>query len=212
MRTDLIRRFHPRLVLGTLLIGGICRLSGQVSWESSIVYYDQDDKLVYVADEEGNRIPDFSYAGYRNGEVPIPEIPVVRTLSPVEGDNADSIQTALFELGLLPKNEDGFRGALLLSPGIYEIRSTIQLRFDGVVLRGSGDGDDPAENTILLATSDAPGTTVLSAGGGASTKWRDAVPNTTVDITSDTVLVGSLEFEVADAGPFAVGDNIIIYH
>src|SRR3954452_19819369 len=32
----------------------------------------KDGKLAYVADEHGNRIPDYSYAGYAAGEKPIP--------------------------------------------------------------------------------------------------------------------------------------------
>ncbi|UCH63885.1 MAG: T9SS type A sorting domain-containing protein [Fidelibacterota bacterium] len=188
-------------------------LRAQASWESEIIYYGAEDRLVYETDEEGNRIPDFSYAGYRNGNIPIPDIPVVETISPIEGDNTSHIQSALFKVGQLPRNENGFRGALLLSAGIYEIQGTIELGFDGVVLKGVGDGDDPASNTILSATGNTPAQrSVLVAGGGASTKWADAVPNTTTDIISDSAMVGSHIFEVSDAGSFAVGDNIIIYH
>lgn len=213
MRPNASYTISPRVLLGCLLIGGLGRLGAQDAWESSIVYYDEDDSLVYVADEEGNRIPDFSYAGYRNGEHPIPNVLAVSTISPVAGDNTQHINDALFEIVLNDTvGDDGFRGALLLSPGTYEVRGTINLGYDGVVLRGSGDGDDPSSNTILLATADTPETTVLVAGGGASSKWTDAVSNTTTNITSDTVLVGARKFEVADAGSFAVGDNIIMYH
>ncbi len=203
---------------------GFCRCTGLLSlivllnaplcpaWESQIVQV-HTGKLVYRADEEGNRIPDFSHAGYKGGGVPLPEIPVVKTISPIAGDNTAHIQNALFEVGLLPQDEAGFRGALLLSAGKYEIRGTIKLGFDGVVLRGAGDGEDPATSTILWATGNSPNQrTVLIAGGGGTTRWRDEVANTRRDITSDTVLVGSRRFDLSDASPFAVGDNIIIYH
>jgi hypothetical protein len=183
------------------------------SWESKIVYFNNDGKLVYVADGEGNRIPDFSHAGYKGGDVPIPDIPVVKTIAPIAGDNTSHIQSALFEIGLLPKGSDGFRGALLLTAGTYEIRGTIKFGVDGVVLRGVGDGADTATNTILWATGNSPNQrTVLVAGGGAATKWGDEVPNTRTDIITDSVLVGSNVFEVADASKFSIGDNIIIYH
>jgi hypothetical protein len=186
---------------------------GQESWQSSIVYYGPEDTLVYKVDGEGNRIPDFSYAGYRNCEVPIPDIPVVKTISPIEGDNTSHIQSALLEVGLMARNEDGFRGALLLSAGVYEVRGTIEVGVDGVGLRGVGDGADPDSNTILYATGNTPDKrTVLVAGGGTSTMWADSVLGTTTDIVSDSVMVGSRTFEVADASPFIEGDNIIIYH
>ncbi|UCH11482.1 MAG: T9SS type A sorting domain-containing protein [Fidelibacterota bacterium] len=200
-------------MMAPLLIGGLGDLNAQ-AWQSEIVYYDSDEKLVYEADEEGNRIPDFSYAGYSNGNDPIPNVPVVETISPIDGDNTQHINNALFQLVLsYPVGADGFRGALLLTPGTYEIRGTINLGFDGVVLRGSGDGESPDSNTILLATGNEPNQrTVLEAGGGAVTHWGDSVSGTTVAITSDSVLVGERSFTVADARPFAVGDNIIIYH
>ncbi len=190
-----------------------CLNSFSYSWESKIVYYNEQGKLTYVSDAEGNRIPDFSYAGYQNSEKPIPEVPVVKTLSPVQGDNTASIQNALFEIGLRAKDENGFRGALLLTAGKYEIRGTIKIGADGVVLRGVGDGDDPATNTILMATGNSPSQrTVIIAGGGGTTKWSDKISGTTTNITSDSVLVGSRTFEVENASPFNVGDNIIIFH
>ena len=183
------------------------------AWESKIVYHDNNGKLVYISDAEGNRIPDFSHAGYKGGGVPIPDIPVVKTISPIEGDNTSHIQNALFEVGLMPKDSNGFRGALLLTAGKYEIRGTINFGFDGVVLRGVGDGDDPSNNTILEATGNTPDQrTVLIAGGGAATLWRNEVSNTRADIITDSVIIGSNTFEVADASKFSIGDNIIIYH
>src|SRR5262249_14580958 len=55
-------------------------------WQSSQVFYSSG-RLTYVKDWEGNRIPDYSYAGYRYGEVPIPSVPEVMRISPVGGDN-----------------------------------------------------------------------------------------------------------------------------
>ena len=182
-------------------------------WQSTKVYYGEDSTLVYVRDAEGNVIPDFSYAGYRNGNEEIPEIPVVKTLSPVAGDNTTAINNALFEIALTPLNADGFRGALFLEAGEYEVAGTIKLQFDGVIIRGAGDGDDPATNTIIKATGDTPHQrTVLLAGGGGSTKWSDEFFGSRQDIISDTILVGEKSFEVADASFYNVGDNVIIYH
>jgi len=202
-----------KLTCITIIITSLLFIQLSHAWESKIIYRDNSGNLVYVSDAEGNRIPDFSHAGYQGGGVPIPDIPVVKTISPIEGDNTTHIQNALFEMSFLPKDSDGFRGALLLTAGKYEIRGTINFGFDGVVLRGVGDGDDPTMNTILWATGNSPNQrTVLIAGGGAATKWREEVPNTRTNITSDSVLVGDHVFEVEDTSKFSIGDNVIIYH
>ncbi len=182
-------------------------------WESQIVYRGTNDSLVYVADKEGNRIADFSYAGYMGGGVEIPEVEVKKTISPVDGDNTGHIETALFEIGLMPMDERGIRGALLLAAGVYEIHGTVTVGIDGVVLRGIGDGENPENNTILKAVGNTPHQrSVVVAGGGGSSRWRDSVAGSETDIISDTVQVGSRTFEVEDASSYQVGDNIIIYH
>lgn len=183
------------------------------SWQSSRVFYDEDSSLVYVRDSLGNIIPDFSYAGYKNGNNSIPYMPTIKTISPIEGDNTSHINNALFEIALTPKSSEGIRGALLLAPGVYEVNGTIKLQYDGVVLRGSGDGEDPELNTIIKGVGDTPHRrTVLLAGGGASTLWKDEYFGSRQNIISDTVLVGEKSFFIEDASIYNVGDNIIIYH
>lgn len=188
-------------------------LFAQTSWQSQIVYYGTNNKLVYESDSLGNKIPDFSYAGYKNGGVPIPDVPVVNTISPITGDNTSHIENALIQVALMPPDSNGIRGALLLTAGEYEIHRTIDLGFDGVSIKGVGDGDDPATNTILKGIGNNPHQrTILIAGGGNSTKWADAVLGTQQDIVTDSIMVGDRIFEVADASPYSIGDNIIIYH
>ncbi|GAB4335637.1 MAG: hypothetical protein Kow0037_15830 [Calditrichia bacterium] len=183
------------------------------NWQSQIVYEGAGGKLVYVRDAEGNAIPDFSYAGYKNGEEPIPEVPVVKTISPVSGDNTQHIQDALFEVALMPPDSNGIRGALLLTAGEYEVSGTIKIEFSGVVLRGVGDGDDPATNTIIKAVGNSPShRTVIVAGGGNNNKWSGAIAGSYRNVVSDTVLVGERVLELDDTSPYSVGDNIIIEH
>lgn len=203
---------RARLSLLISLVGYL-GVSTQAGWQSKIVYYGPDSTLQYITDNEGNRIPDFSYAGYKGGLEPIPEIPIVRVINPIEGDNTAHIQAVIQEVGNLPIGPDGFRGAILLEAGRYEIRGTVRLNVSGVVLRGVGDGDDPATNTILWGTGNTPAQrTILIAGGGGTSRWSDKVQGTQTNIISDTVFVGERQFEVANATPLSVGDNIIIYH
>jgi len=99
----------------------------------------RNGRLVYGSDQYGNRIPDFSTAGYGGGGVPIPDIPVRASLDPVSGgDDTPRIQAALEALVKQPADANGFRGALLLHKGVYRIAGTILLNASGIVLRGEG--------------------------------------------------------------------------
>ncbi len=182
-------------------------------WNSQAVGVDPLGRLTYAVDAEGNRIPDFSYAGYRNSDHPIPDLPVVLNVEPILGDNTANLQTAINNMAAMPLNGDGFRGAVLLGPGIYRISGTLLLNVSGVVLRGSGDGPDSTQHTILIATGDSlTQTSVVVAGGGSDTKWSNQAAGTLTNITTDTVFVGSRSFDVANGSLFAAGDNIIITH
>ncbi len=182
-------------------------------WNSSLVYLNPDSSLTYVRDTAGNVIPDFSHAGYMGGGVEIPNLLNEFTLSPIPGDNTAHIQAAIDQAALLPLDADGFRGAILLQAGRYEIRGTLRLNQAGVVLRGVGDGADTLTNTVLIGVGNVPDQRdILIAGSGTSTSWSGAVTGTKTNVTSDWVKVGENSFTVDNAAPYAVGDNIILYH
>ncbi|WP_328991209.1 hypothetical protein OG394_33655 [Kribbella sp. NBC_01245] len=198
---------------GAVFGPGIAQAAPSGIWQSEVVRYDSAHRLRYAEDAEGNRIPDFSHAGYKNGDSPIPHVRTVRTVGPVDGDNTAHLQAAIDAVGNRPLDRNGFRGALRLEPGDYPVAGTLRLNHSGVVLRGSGDGADPAKNTIVRATGNVPvSRDVIVVGGGASTGWRGQVPGTRTDITSDWVQVGSRSFEVADASGLRRGDNVILVH
>lgn len=183
-------------------------------WESNLVRYDQNGKLVYYADSLGNKIPDFSYAGYKNGNEEIPVVPVVKTISPIAGDNTAHIQHAINDVASLPFNSQGIRGALLLSAGMYRVAGTIYINESGIILRGVGEDADSVTNTIIYAIGDTPHQrSVIIAGGGATSRWKEKDPSVgQQNITSDTVPAGSRAFIIANASQYKVGDNIVIYH
>ena len=188
-------------------------LIAQTKWQSKIVHFE-NDKLAYVRDSSGNEIPDFSHAGYEGGGVPIPNVPVIKTIYPVSGDNTNHIQNAIDSVGFfVSEDANGFRGAILLKAGKYEVDGTIRLKYSGIILRGEGDGSNPDSNTIIFGKGDSPHQrSIIVAGGGSDTKWRDQVSGTKTDIISDTVLIGTNFFRVAAPGEYHAGDNIIIYH
>jgi hypothetical protein len=104
-------------------------------------------KLIYTPDSLGNRIPDFSYCGYKASEQPIPTISVKVVVPVAKGDATLRIQSALDHVASLPADANGFRGAVLLQKGTYEVFGQIRITVPGVVLRGSGVN----ETTIIGA-------------------------------------------------------------
>lgn len=181
------------------------------TWHSKLVYPGADGRLKYAAEANGKKIPDFSWAGYRNGEAEIPDVKVVKTIGPVKDDNTAHIQKALDEVGELPKGEDGFRGALLLKPGHYKVSGTIKLKRSGVVLRGSGKGADTNVNTVITGTG-GPDIKAVLAVGGTSGDWSSQVAGTKTNVTSSVVEAGSRRLTLASTANLKVGDNIIIHH
>lgn len=185
------------------------------NWQSDLVKINTSTgELTYNQEPTtGTRIPDFSRAGYKGGGVALPEVEVKKTISAISGDNTAHIQAAINEVSALVPDENGIRGALLLNPGSYEVRGELEIKASGVTLRGSGDGENASENTILNATGNSPSRrTVLTIGGGSRTNFQDEVSGTRTNIVTPLVKVGDKSFEVADASSLKVGDNIIIYH
>lgn len=176
---------------------------------SEIIYYENGN-LTYVSDEEGNRIPDFSHAGYKGGGVPLPDVPVQITVDPIPGDNTAHIRNAIRFVENLSPDQNGFRGAVLLKPGIYQISGNLTIQKSGVVLKGSGDGDNPEEDTILKISDRLRGT-VLTLGN-ETMSWTRAISGTETNIITELIPVGARLFEVEDATQYQVGDYIIIRH
>jgi hypothetical protein len=199
----------PAVLALALLVAGPA--PAQEAWRSNKVQFDASGRLFYPADAAGNRVPDYSHAGYKGGGVPVPTVPVVLTLSPLEGDNTAHIQAALDAVGSLPVQADGYRGTVLLTAGVYPVGGTLRLNQSGVVLSGVGDGEDPATSTIIQRSGTSTAT-VIVAGSGTDNDFRPEVPGTRRLITTPRVTVGSRSFNVDDASPFAVGDPVIILH
>ncbi len=158
-------------------------------------------KFVYAPDSLGNRIPDYSYCGYMASEKPIPMVPIKVTVSASKGDATMRIQSALDYVAGLPMGSDGFRGAVLLEKGSFEVLGQLKINASGVVLRGSG----MVEN----------GTTIIGAGTDRQTLIRfvgknDKKANAEVKISDNYVPVNAMKFNVGNASGFKAGDKITI--
>lgn len=194
-------------VAGGATLGLTAEGTAAAAWQSAKVRYNSEGRLTYPADAEGNRIPDFSFAGYKYGDQAIPYVSAKVKVAPTTGDNTAHIQAAIDKVAALPMNSKGFRGAVELAAGDYPVAGTIRLNASGVVLRGAG------ESTVIRATGNTPEhRDVIVAGGGGSTRWAGEVAGTRTDITTDWVQVGAKSFEVADASGLKPGANIIIVH
>lgn len=160
-----------------------------------------DHKLHYRSDEHGNRIMDFSYAGYGGGGVSIPDVPAITRLKPAEGDNTTAIQLAINNAARRPLDAHGFRGAVELGSGMYPVNGTITIGASGVVLRGSGAGDG---GTRIQLTGQ-PHRFLELHGAGI---WK--LDPTATALTDAYVPSGALSFHVADASAFHAGDAIAV--
>ncbi len=207
---------RPKLLVVTLCCLTALTARAQERWQSDIIYEDAGGRLAYVSDADGNRIPDFSHAGYGGGGVAIPEVPVLETLSPVEGDNTAHIQAALDRVAATEPDADGLRGTVLLTPGTYIVNGTLYLRRGGMVLRGAGGDEDPASNTILHRTSLGQDPIIYAGrndleGGNEALIRRDNSRLASL-ITDAFVPVGSTSFNVDEPSRYAEGDEIVVLH
>ena len=162
----------------------------------------QGGALVYEVSANGDRVPDFSSAGYGGGGVPIPFIASRVQLAPVDGDDGARIQAALDWMAEQPTDASGHRGAVLLAPGRYDIGGQIKIKASGVVLRGSGHG---ADGTVLVATGTDRRALIEIVG----TLDRPSL-GTPRAIVDDYVPVGATRVTLADVGGLAVGQRVDI--
>src|SRR5450759_241469 len=175
-----------KLSIALLAACSLCA-QGKSDW----VYFGADRLLHYKTDERGNRIMDFSAAGYLGGGVRFRSPPVAAKLTPAKGDNTARIQAAL----------DAANGAVLLAPGEYEVAGTLTIARSGVVLRGSGAG----EGGTTVRLTGAPHRCLEIRGSGA---WR--AESDAAAITDAYVPSGADSFRVDHASGFHAGDRVLI--
>ena len=189
-------------ILGTgVLLGGLMIIA-PASEMPAPVALGADGKLVYQAAAAGDRIQDFSHAGYGGGGMVLPVVPARVEVRPADGDDGARIQAALDHVGATAPDAAGFRGAVWLAPGHYQIEGTIRMRSSGVVLRGSGPGED---GTVLEATGCGRRTLIEVGPGDATSRFGP-----TVEVVEESVPAGTTRFRLADAGGFAPGAAVSI--
>ncbi|MGF7046485.1 hypothetical protein J2T13_000961 [Paenibacillus sp. DS2015] len=171
--------------------------------QSQIAFLGKDDKLVYVGDFRGNRILDFSNAGYMGGGVKIPDVKVRVTVQPQDGDDTARIQAAIDQVAQMPIGTDSFRGAVLLKKGKYEIAGTLTIQVGGIVLRGEGQDE---KGTLIYGTGTNPRNLVEVGKNVGLTLDNDSKK----EITDLYVPSGARTFNVDDASGYHLGDQIVV--
>ena len=127
---------YSSLVLGSISYSSTCIAQDKNQKSPSPIIVQANGNLSYTPDSLGNRVPDFSYAGYMARERSIPLVPVKVVVPSVNGDATEIIQSAIDYVASLPADENGFRGAVLLQNGTFRVKGQIKIKASGIVLRG----------------------------------------------------------------------------
>jgi hypothetical protein len=170
------------------------------SAHSQWVYPGRSGKLIYRPLKTGDRIIDFSYAGYGGGGVALPTFPVKKTVAPSGEDDTAAIQSAIDEVSRLPLLH-GVRGAVLLATGHFHCSATLKLSADGIALRGSGSGES---DTVIEMTGDPH--LAISVAGESTVK----AVGTPTEVSDAYVPSGSMSLSVRDASGLKAGDKVQI--
>lgn len=168
--------------------------------------------LTFPADANGYRIPDFSYAGYMNSNESLPvygtHYTAQVTLSNPSGDETTRIQNAINTVAALTPNGYGYRGAVVLGAGTWNVTS-LTINADGVVLRGAGTASTIIASEVSTAQTVGIGSTFTE---DPNVMFDEGRTGSTWNITTDVVNVGDMSFDLESGHQIGVGDRIIIEH
>jgi hypothetical protein len=167
---------------------------------STWAFFNGAGTLSYkTVDSRGDKIMDYSSAGYGGGGVALPVVPAVETLSASGGDDTAAIQAALDRTAARPLT-NGVRGAVVLRAGTWKVTATLKITASGVVLRGSGSGT----TGTVINVSGTPFRFMQILGTGSATTSNQ------VSITDSYVPAGALSFNVSSTAGFNVGDDVYV--
>ncbi|HEY0308095.1 MAG TPA: hypothetical protein VGB94_08040 [Acidobacteriaceae bacterium] len=184
------------ILLALCLACGSLTLKAQSHW----VAFDGVGKLAYGHFQTGDRIADFSSAGYKGGGVALPSVSSKLRIEPSGKDDSSAIQRAIDDVSkLMPV--DGFRGAVDLAPGTFHCSGTLSITTSGIVVRGAGS---TAQGTSIVMTGD-PHVAFRISG-----KLNQQVVGKPTYVTDSYIPSGATTFHVADASSLHVGDTVLI--
>ncbi len=162
-----------------------------------------------------SRLPDFSHAGYKRGEHPLPDVPraaSVRDFGATGDGKSDDTEAFAKALASVSK------GAIEVPPGRYRITKPLVLQKSGVVLRGAGPDRSVLFFPVPLndvvpnwgATTRGERTSNYSWSGGFIT-IRGSFRSKDLATISSPALRGATTVVVASTNGLSVGREIEIY-
>ena len=167
-----------------------------------LVYTGADGKLKYISDKQGNRVIDFSYCGYEASEKTIPFVEAKVLVPVTDGDATTLIQRAIDYVGSLPKDKNGFRGAIQFEAGTYSVAGRLVIGKSGIILRGMG----MSENGTKLIAAGKDRMTFIRILGKNDKAFAEAV-----DIKDGYVPVNANYVTVKESNNFKVGQSVYIH-
>ncbi len=180
------------------------QLSIAPSWsQSAWAHFGTDGKLVYKKTPLGDRIPDFSHAGYRGGGVALPLLKTrIKVLPTNAADDTPTIQAALDKVARLAPDAHGHRGAVELAPGYYHLAGTLTIHASGVMLRGTAAIGPTAS---VLELTGAPHRAINIEG-----EYHQRALGTPTWLADRYIPAGSATVHLADASGIHAGDVLEI--
>ena len=191
-----------------LLASALALRVGAAPRQGAWVNLADDRRLLYMQDDLGNRILDFSGCGYMGGQDGIPQVPARVVVEPAEGDDRARIQAAIDEVAAMSPDANGYRGAVLLGAGEYQVSATLNINASGVVLRGVGESETDGtrlRSTDTTGSVDNP-TVLITIQGTGSTSGT----GTTRKVTSKYVPAGTRSLDLDTAWGLSVGDAVMV--
>ena len=174
--------------------------------DSQWVAFGSSGELEYKQTTLGDRITDFSHAGYMGGGVAIPDVPAKILVSPSGGDDTDAIQAAIDLVSAMPLDGE-HRGAVQLERGVFRCAGTLTIRASGVVLRGSGSG---RQDTVIEMNGEPHRFLEAAIPDGDEDGFQEAPGATAIRIMDEYVPSGTIILSLEDASGLREGDRILI--
>lgn len=190
-----MKRLNYILILITLF----CNKSYNQYYKNVPLLKYEKNKLIYIPDSLGNMIPDYSFCGYRNGDLkfPVPEIKAFVKWS--DGDMTTTIQSAIDYVSSLPL-KNGLRGTIVIDTGIFKVNGQLKISSSGVVLKGRTINN---KTTKILATGYDRRILFKIKGNNFKIDSWEEIENTYIPI-------GSIKIITRNANKFKSGDQIYI--
>lgn len=172
-------------------------------------YPGTSGKMEYKSTERGDRMADFSHAGYMGGGVPLPTVPAVIKVNHecCRHDYTDVIQRAIDSVSKRPLR-NGFRGAVLLAPGEFPCSTSVVIKADGVVLRGSGV--EGAQASTIKMTGKNRYSAIVVNRLGTDKGSSEETTGKRIKVTDSYIPAGSRTVTLASTSGIRPGDYLSI--